>query len=333
MCNVPFFSIIIPAYQVEDYILECLNSLLEQKKDIFEVVIVDDGSTDNTGKLCDEYCEKYDDFSVYHTKNQGVSAARNVAIHKATGKYLIFLDSDDKVSSGSLGRLKAFIEEKNAPDVIVTRRSTILPDTLLEKECDYFFQEEKLSTMSSVEIYEFLDKLQDFWFGVWAFCVKREYIVERQLYFHEGIQHEDEEWIPKMFFNTENREYCNCAVYCNRIARPDSITSQLNIKKLFDRLQVVDLLQSYFTDDKFSHDIVQCIRRRCQKLVFGVLVDSCKYHKKEEYSQLKSLLKKKLYYLGESVHKPHKIAYLSFRIIGMTFTSYLLNRIKDKYNI
>ena len=90
-------SIIIPAYNIENYIVRCLDSLLNQTYKNLEVIVVDDGSSDNTGKIIDDYASKYENIKVIHKKNAGVSAARNSGIDVANGDYIGFVDGDDTV--------------------------------------------------------------------------------------------------------------------------------------------------------------------------------------------------------------------------------------------
>lgn len=93
----PLISIIIPAYNIENYIAKCLDSLLNQTYKNLEIIVVDDGSSDNTGKIVDEYAVKYENIRVIHKKNAGVSSARNLGIEVANGDYIGFVDGDDTV--------------------------------------------------------------------------------------------------------------------------------------------------------------------------------------------------------------------------------------------
>lgn len=90
-------SIIVPVYNVEAYLVRCIDSLLKQSYKNIEIILVDDGSTDNSGKICDEYAIKYSQIKVVHQKNGGPSKARNTGISIATGEYIAFADSDDWV--------------------------------------------------------------------------------------------------------------------------------------------------------------------------------------------------------------------------------------------
>ena len=90
-------SIIVPVYNVEEYLRECVDSILNQTYSDVEVILVDDGSTDQSGNICDEYAKMDSRIKVIHKKNGGVSAARNTGIGEASGEYLMFVDSDDAI--------------------------------------------------------------------------------------------------------------------------------------------------------------------------------------------------------------------------------------------
>ena len=110
MNNIPLVSVIIPVYNVEPYLRQCLDSVICQTYTNLEILIIDDGSTDECGKLCDEY--KQDGrVKVFHTENFGLSAARNLGLDNANGEYLSFIDSDDWVDSNLLEKAVGAIED------------------------------------------------------------------------------------------------------------------------------------------------------------------------------------------------------------------------------
>lgn len=113
-------SVIIPVYNVEDYLHYAIESLEKQTYKNFEIILVNDGSTDNSGKLCDEYSEKYSNVRVFHKENGGLSDARNFGIQKAQGEFITFLDPDDYLEVYSL-ELLAGIQEKYNCDIVSTR--------------------------------------------------------------------------------------------------------------------------------------------------------------------------------------------------------------------
>ena len=122
-------SIIIPVYNTEEYLRPCLDSILSQSFADYEVLLIDDGSSDESGRICDEYAQKDSRILVFHKENGGVSSARNRGIDNARGEYIVFVDSDDLVTDGYLKHLM----ESDA-DMVVTglckfgeRNETIVP--------------------------------------------------------------------------------------------------------------------------------------------------------------------------------------------------------------
>lgn len=108
MNNSPYLSIIIPVYNTERYISACLDSILEQDFTNYEILLIDDGSSDNSGKVCDDYSLSDDRIKVFHKVNGGVCSARNVGILNAHGEWLYFCDSDDEVLPGGLSLLVSY---------------------------------------------------------------------------------------------------------------------------------------------------------------------------------------------------------------------------------
>ncbi len=111
----PKISIIVPVYKSEKYITRCIDSILGQTFTDFELILVDDGSPDNSGAICDEYASKYSRIRVIHQANSGAAAARNTGIKEAIGEYLMFCDSDDYVSPMWLEHLVSLAEDNTLP--------------------------------------------------------------------------------------------------------------------------------------------------------------------------------------------------------------------------
>ena len=114
------FSVLIPVYNTEKYLEECLQSVLNQTFQDFEIVIVDDGSTDNSSLICYRHQEQYPDkIKVIHKENQGLISARRVGIANATGDYCIFVDSDDYIEKELLNELSRVLSQDEAIDVLI----------------------------------------------------------------------------------------------------------------------------------------------------------------------------------------------------------------------
>ena len=112
------FSVLVPVYNVEKYLTKCLVSLEEQTFKDFEVILVDDGSNDNSGKICDKFCEDNKNMKVIHKKNEGLISARRTALEQSSGDYCVFCDSDDFLEKNALEELHNVISGKN-PDLII----------------------------------------------------------------------------------------------------------------------------------------------------------------------------------------------------------------------
>lgn len=111
-------SIIVPVYDVEEYLKECIESILRQRHEDFELILVDDGSTDLSGTVCDEYAEKDDRIRVIHRPNGGLSAARNTGLDAVQGDYIAFVDADDHVGKEFFARAMKLVEAEGKPDIV-----------------------------------------------------------------------------------------------------------------------------------------------------------------------------------------------------------------------
>lgn len=118
-------SIIVPVYNVENYLKRCLDSILMQTYSSFEAIVIDDGSTDKCPQICDDYAKKDSRIRVVHKENGGLSDARNVGMRTAQGEYLLFVDSDDYIQDNMLEVLMKSVRETNADIVITTKYFTI----------------------------------------------------------------------------------------------------------------------------------------------------------------------------------------------------------------
>lgn len=323
-----FFSIIVPVHNTEKYLNDCIQSVLEQNVENYEIILVDDGSTDLSGEMCDEYTRGCSAISVIHQENKGLSEARNSGMKVAKGKYLVFLDSDDMLAKNSLSGIDDAIEKNEFPDIVVSRRETFSGKEYVE-QCQYYFDENKLDQMNRTEKYNALQSMRDCWLGAWIFTISNDFVKKNQLYFYPGILHEDEEWVPRIFFNANSIGFNNNYLYRNRVNRPGSITSTPNIKRLFDRLFIVDLLTCEFEKAKYLDKERDAINQRISKIVFGVLCKASEYKNDIRYDELLQKLKKKISLLVLSNQRKHKIAYFACSVFGCKACSLALKMINN----
>ena len=123
MCaeKTPLVSIVIPVYNVSRYLAQCLESVIHQSYHNIEIIIIDDGSTDGSGSLCDSFARSDDRIRVFHTENRGLASARNLGMEKCTGSYLMFIDSDDWIELHTVETLLNFAQKYNA-DIVAAKR-------------------------------------------------------------------------------------------------------------------------------------------------------------------------------------------------------------------
>ena len=142
-------SIIVPIYNVEQYLRKCIDSIINQTYKNLEILLVDDGSPDNCGQICDEYAKKDDRVKVIHKENGGLSSARNCGIEHATGKYIAFVDGDDFVSKNYISNLFTIIKKYNA-DISLTNKIYYFEKRQEKKATEYELSEEDLSMESTM---------------------------------------------------------------------------------------------------------------------------------------------------------------------------------------
>lgn len=112
-------SVIVPVYNVGPFLKQCLDSLRDQTYEHYEVIIVDDGSTDQSGMICDQYAIRHPKFVVYHTQNCGLSAARNFGVAHSHGDYLLFVDSDDEILPDTLKRASSYLDGDTDSNLVI----------------------------------------------------------------------------------------------------------------------------------------------------------------------------------------------------------------------
>ncbi|MFZ7267078.1 glycosyltransferase family 2 protein, partial [Avibacterium avium] len=225
MNNYPIFSIIVPVYNVERYLNECLDSIISQSFTNYELLIIDDGSTDKSGHICDTY-SIYKNVKVFHKDNGGSSTARNYGIKKAIGEYILFIDSDDFWNDKFfLEKVNAKIEQFN-PDLVIFGYEKLYEDGTTRKYIPRMNEDRTYDIVSVL-------KKDDFKICAWDKIVKRELIINNDMIFHQGVIGEDMEWCAKLYsFANKAFIFKNCPYMYRQ--RPGSITKVISEKNVTD---------------------------------------------------------------------------------------------------
>lgn len=305
------FSIIIPVYNVERYLQECVKSVLEQSFQNFEIILVDDGSKDNSGKLCDELSEKNDTIKVIHKENGGLSDARNFGIKEAKGEYLVFLDSDDFWDDTEfLEKLNEIIQKKEKDLIIIGLKKYFESTNRIEEK-----DNEKLNNNESIE--ELLKN------NLYKACacskiIKRNIVIENNLYFPKGRLSEDIEWCARVLKVIDlNKIYYfpnNVYVYRQRENSISKKVDDLFIKDIYEMIKN----ETIYNDDK--ENIVNSYLAYEYSVLLGWTSLKCKDKdlKKKVYS-LKNILKYNIV---------NKVKYVNImvNVLGIKFSCYILGK-------
>lgn len=222
-----FLSIIVPVYKVEKYLVRCIESLLDQKQNCYEVILVDDGSPDNCGEICDRYANEYEHIISLHKENGGLSDARNFGLKYASGEYIWFVDSDDYVEKDSVNCVISDLKE-NQCDVLVCQSKKIEKNGVIKDECMYTIPKGLYSTE------EYLLMLKKHPESV-LFCAqfhicKKSFLEKNELFFYKGILHEDELWTPQVLLCAKSIFYSGENLYFHYM-RDGSIMNSSNLEK------------------------------------------------------------------------------------------------------
>lgn len=212
-------SIIIPAFNVEKYLKDCVLSVFSQKYSNMEIILIDDGSMDKTGDICEELKKEDERVIVIHQPNQGLSNSRNLGIKIATGKYIYFMDSDDTLNLGMFKELIPKMDEHELDCIAFCARE------ISSKGNSSYKTKAPLSMYN--RIIKGMDILEKYIpaAAVWTYLYRREYLIEHDLRFKPGILYEDMLFTPQLLL-TNPKMIISDGFYYNYIKRDDSITKR-----------------------------------------------------------------------------------------------------------
>ncbi len=265
----PEVSIIIPVYNVELYLRHCLDSVLAQTFRDIEAILVDDGSTDDSGKICDEYAEKDARFRVVHQENAGLSGARNTGIEKARGSYLYFLDSDDWVERDTVEKLYEGVAGSGGQYAV----------------CGYYKEAKPRGYFSPQMRPEADNRLgnllryarKEFSYAVWNKLYRRSIVIENNLRFYEGEKYvEDHAFNLKYLLFCEKVSVIRAPLYHYRI-REGQITAESPEKRLptyiEDTKKLIEDFKSYGKYEEYKEVLAVHFAARFNEYIGGLAKD------------------------------------------------------------
>ena len=243
---VPKVSVIIPVYNTAPYLRESVGSIVNQSLQELEILIVNDGSTDESGEIIREQALMDKRIQVFEQYNQGQSVARNVGLKHATGEYIYFMDSDDVLSLDALQKLYNRCHTKQS-DVLFFDADTLYDDDKQSLCWDYHRSErydEKMVYQGTALLDDMLEH-NTFRAAPWLYMVNRDYLMNLRLVFYPGIIHEDELFTTLLFIQSHRIACLKESLVQHRVRANSTMTQKYSIRNVSCYLTIMDELFAY----------------------------------------------------------------------------------------
>lgn len=275
--NEPTISIIIPVYNVERYIDQCLNSILSQKYKDFEAILINDGSTDRSGDICEQFAQADNRFKVIHKKNEGVSIARNIGIQQARGKWISFIDSDDWLEDDFLLYLLN-MQKENVDLIACSFNKNNQKDS---SKLPHKYPEEKIAA-NEMQWKLFYNKENLYYGYLWNKIFKREIILKNNIKFHEDLFYNEDR-----VFIFEYSLFCKNVIQINKCLYNYRIHNNSSMSKLLMEInnKTISELKSYcylLNNDSIASQLKILISKNAEYILCRFYIKA----KNKEYEQL-----------------------------------------------
>ena len=239
--NKVYITAIVPVYNVQDYLEECVDSICNQTEPFDEVILVNDGSTDNSQKICEKYCEEYDYISLINQENAGLSEARNIGLKTAKGQYVMYIDSDDCIDLNTVKRLKKEIV-KTIYDAVFFSAS-IKSDLGIAEAASYYVRDNVLCGMDMTGV-EFFSKAfpSNYIVSACLAIYKRSFLLDNEIFFEKGLYFEDNDFHLRVCMMAHTVKCLHEAYYIRRYRANSIMSGGISYKKCADMIKVNQLL-------------------------------------------------------------------------------------------
>ena len=312
-------SVLIPVYNVEKYLHVSINSVLKQTYQDFEIICVDDASTDSSLQILEYFSKKDDRIKVFRNpSNKGLGFTRNRAMEEAEGEYILFLDSDDWISSNALEMLVEEAEKNNSE--VVMFKAIVYYEEPHNFGMEAYYDMGLLNKFSGTVFNHWdFDKSRFFSIPIGA-CNKfylKSFLDEYDIRFpNENYIHEDNPFYCKMFINAERISFLDEYFY-NRRRRSDSIMA-LNNERLFDNFKIVELVLNVFLENR---EIYEYYKEQVMNYVFNLVLNN-------KYDQIEDQYKEEFFKGVQEVYRKFIQDYGLYSDIKENVDEEILNRFK-----
>lgn len=321
--NEKLLTFIIPVYNVEKYINECVDSILNQLTDDCEVILVDDGSPDSSGVICDGYADKDSRVRVVHQQNGGLSAARNAGLYVANGRYITFVDSDDYIGKGSIERILSWIEKTNA-DICFLKAWKVFPDGSCA-QLDDTYNAEKLRAGKS-EAIRYLSEMSKYPGSAWTKLFRADYLKRNNLHFPKDRRiSEDLGFIRDCILSANSFDALPVDFYYYRQVRQGSITSKITMKSFEGLGQFVCESVEKLTCAKEPKGEIECDVLSFAAYEYSIMLWQYNYLEGNDKKTAFEFLKKYRWILQYGKAKKVKLVNFVLQILGIDGCSRVLD--------
>lgn len=308
MNNQPKISVVIPIYNVEKYLAECIDSVLAQTLSGIEIILVNDGSTDNGPQIAESYAERHENIRLIHQENAGLSAARNTGLRGASGQYVYFLDSDDYIEPDGLEVIYKEAADQDC-DLVLFDGASFYDDGDVRKpnmQYDYQKHYEYPGVYDGEDLFALTLPREDFRTQVCLQLVKRQTLLDLGLTFLEGIIHEDQYYTFALMLQCRRVKIVRKIVYHRRF-RDGSIMMQAKTLRNFEGFyRSAKEMFAFYGAHHFRPENDKMIRRHIANVFCLTTVDV--YHQldravqKEQKEKIRELIRiaRGKAYLGDS---------------------------------
>lgn len=294
-------SVIIPVFNVEQYLKQCVDSVLMQTYQNIEIILVDDGSTDSSGEICDEYSNNDERIIVIHQENAGLSETRNKGFSESKGSYIAFIDSDDWIVPSFIECLVNEINKANADFAFCDGKC--FEDSSREYNIRQSYRRmKKYDSGTGLDVFRELQFHKDFHCAVQMYLWKREFIEKNELKFYPDILYEDMIYTFKAFLLADCATHCHEELYHRRFRKGSIVTSKPNKRNFISACiiyySVCDVASMYYDNS---------IQDYCSRCAFRAinLFKSLSVHERsdcrEDYKKLKLEIQDNQYHNNTSL--------------------------------
>ena len=282
-------SVIIPVYNVEQYLKQCVDSVLSQTYQNIEIILVDDGSTDSSGVICDQYKNTDKRIRVIHQKNAGLSEARNQGFDSAIGDFVYFLDSDDWIQEEMLSSLMQRIHDADADIVFFDSKSFEDSDKGYQIPQRYV-RKHDYPTDNGVTVFEHMQANKEFHSAVPLMFIRKSFLDKSNIRFYPGILYEDMLFTFEVLTKAEKVAQCKEAFYQRRY-RSHSITQSkvkeknyLSAAAVYRELVAFSKQEGILDKSSVQKYIARCAYRFID--IYSQLLNTDKENNKQHYHNL-----------------------------------------------